>query len=103
MRVRRVRVHRQSAYNSAVRTFTVLVDGERRAKLRNGRTVDVEVSPGAHVVQVRMSFMSSPAFDITAGEHDVDLECRIVGGVLGAFTDPGGWLRLSAAESDSST
>jgi hypothetical protein len=57
--------------------YRVLVDGRQRAALGNDSTVQVPVTPGAHVVRIAVRWCSSGdrVFDIAHGQI-VRLECR---------------------------
>jgi len=58
---------KKGVYRDFLRAYKVLIDGEARARLRRGGTVELEVQPGRHVVEMKVDWCSSP-------EVTVDLE-----------------------------
>ncbi|MCX5402041.1 hypothetical protein [Streptomyces sp. NBC_00102] len=74
-----------------LRRYDVYVDGERVGRIRRGEECSAQISPGAHTVQVKISWCSSPVFpvDVTPGERR-NLSCRAV---PGAEADPVGGIR----------
>jgi hypothetical protein len=80
------------------RSYRLYLDGQVCGTIRRGREVQVHVSPGRHVAQVRIDWTGSPevAFDLEAGQR-VRLRVDPAGNaaqswqMFGATT----WLRLS--------
>jgi hypothetical protein len=71
---------KRRASRDIFRSYLVMVDGERAAKVRQGGTVEVPVPPGRHEVHLKIDWCRSPSieFDARAGE------------VIKLFAEPGG-------------
>jgi hypothetical protein len=82
------------AWRDRFRSYHVYVDGVRVVDVKNGATVQGPVSPGAHVVYVKIDWVSSPPLTVTvlAGQTQY-LECGPEGNSL---PDLGLWLRPRA-------
>lgn len=52
------------------RSYKLLIDGQVCGEIRHGQELSIEVSPGHHVVQARISWTGSPpvAFEVAAGQ-----------------------------------
>lgn len=52
-------------------TFEIILDGESVGSIAQHRTVELQVDPGSHTLQVRSGRYSSPVrrFDATEGEN----------------------------------
>lgn len=93
------------AYRDKFRAYRLEVDGVRRAKIRAGQTVEVEVEPGMHVVQARISWTGSQArhIDIAPGQEvllrvePAGTPAQALGQVLGQTT----WLDLKVIQTSS--
>ena len=61
---------KKGVYRDFLRAYKVLVDGEVQARLRRGGTVEVEVKPGRHVVEMKVDWCSSPevTLDLEPGQ-----------------------------------
>jgi hypothetical protein len=80
------------AWRDGLRSYGVYVDGVRVVDVKNGATVQGPVSPGTHVVHVKIDWVSSPPLTVTVlpGETQY-LECGPQGDGL--------WLRPRAGGS----
>lgn len=80
-----VRVERQhQAWVDRARSYTVVLDGRKVGKLRNGQAAEYAISPGAHVLQVRLDWSGSQrlAFDTLDGDRRT-FTIHYVGNVFG--------------------
>jgi hypothetical protein len=66
-----IRIRRTGRRWAILRKLHVLVDGVRRASVRQGRSVDIEVSPGQHEVAVQMDWAKTPPLTIECSEGSV--------------------------------
>jgi hypothetical protein len=68
------------------RDYRVLVDGQQRAQIGNDSTVQIGVTPGEHVVRLKVDWCGSPEVAITVAHSAiVRLECRPNAGALSAL------------------
>ncbi len=51
---------RRRGYRDFIRAYKVMVDGEARAAIRRGKTVEIPVSAGKHAVKLKLDWCSSP-------------------------------------------
>jgi hypothetical protein len=64
------------AWRDRLHTYHVFVDGVRVVDLKNGATVQGPVSPGTHVVFVKIDWVSSPPVTVTFRPGEAHyLEC----------------------------
>lgn len=66
-----IRVCRTTKTYGVLRKLQVLVDGTRRASLRHGGSVDIEVTPGPHEVAVKMDWAKTPPMTVECREGSV--------------------------------
>ena len=68
-----------------LRTYRVLLDGERVARLGRCQSCDLPVSPGRHVLRVAVDWTRSPDLPIELGPDETAyVLCRSAGNVLTA-------------------
>jgi len=67
----RIRLTRTQQWFGRFRGLAVLVDGEKRARLRCGQTVELEVPAGEHVVQVAMDWCRSTPLSVDCAPGSV--------------------------------
>jgi hypothetical protein len=68
------------------RNYRVLVDGRQRAQIGDDATVQVGVTPGEHVVRLKVDWCASPEVAVTVPHGAiVRLECRPNAGTLSAL------------------
>lgn len=76
----RLEVTRPRTWFGVLRRLDVLVDGERRARLRRGERAELEVDEGDHVLQVRMDWCTSPEVLVSCRRGSVRaFRCRMPG------------------------
>ena len=68
-----IRVRRATKMYGVLRKLQVLVDGTRRASLRQGGSVDIEVTPGSHEVAVKMDWAKTPPLTVECREGSVTI------------------------------
>ena len=93
-------VHRQHYFRHFLATITVVLDGAKVCRLRNGASVDLPVAAGTHRVHVLMPWVSSPdlAVDVPpAGVVRVDV--RLTGSPLRMFYAWNRYFRLDGTAS----
>jgi hypothetical protein len=57
-------------YTDRARAYKVLVDGEERGTVKQGQGVEAEVDPGAHQVQMKIDWASSPTLDVELADGE---------------------------------
>lgn len=65
-----VKLIRDTGYADAARTYKVLVDGAVVTRIKQGATLQLEVSPGEHHLQLKIDWCSSRrvSFKVADGE-----------------------------------
>ena len=63
------------AWMDRLRAYTLMVDGVARSAVKNGETIEVELAPGPHRVQMKIDWATSPEMLVDGG-GDVALRCR---------------------------
>lgn len=72
----RLRLYREKvAWADLLRAYTLLVDGAARGEVKQGETLEIELPPGEHRVQMKIDWATSPEL-VVSGDRDVDLRCR---------------------------
>lgn len=65
-----------SGFRDAARPYRVLVDGKEVGRLKRGAAIELELSPGAHVLQAGIAWKRSARFDISGdGEETFRFRC----------------------------
>ena len=93
-----IRVYRPSGYYvNAVRSYRIFVDGEEVGSVRPGKSLDLQVEPGPHVVQGSLDWGGSRevSVDVDAGET-VTLAV-LPGAPTAAFSKRDGLLELKVS------
>lgn len=64
-------IKRKSAFlRDRLRRYKVLIDGEERGRIRNGKTVSFDVAPGRHTLRVTIDWAGSPEATVSLEEGD---------------------------------
>ena len=58
-----------------LRAYQLLVDGEPRGAVKQGETIETELTPGPHRIQMQIDWATSPVL-VVPGDSDVALRCR---------------------------
>ena len=61
-----VTVRRLDSSSASLRRFTISIDGEQVARIKQGQTVTFEVDPGTHIIRVRMDWDRSEKIEFMA-------------------------------------
>jgi hypothetical protein len=72
-----LRVHRDFlAWKDRYRKYRVVLDGVEVARLRNGESTSLAVSPGGHTLRIKIDWCGSPeqAFHVGSGD-EIDFCC----------------------------
>jgi hypothetical protein len=67
-------ISRSKAFRDRLRAYQIFLDGKQVGKVRAGRRLEVEVSPGRHQVVAKIDWCSSPAVEVDALRADINLE-----------------------------
>jgi hypothetical protein len=55
--------------------YRLMVDGAPRGNVKQGETLEIDLPPGDHHVQMKIDWATSPEL-VVSGDRDVDLRCR---------------------------
>jgi len=58
-----------------MRAYTLLIDGAPRGAIKQGETLEVELTPGDHRVRMKIDWATSAEL-VVSGAQDVKLSCR---------------------------
>jgi len=88
------------AWTDTWRSYELLVDGKVRGMVRQGKTLEIDLTPGDHRVQMKIDWGTSPEL-VVSGDRDVALRCRANSnpflGLLYVTIWRGRYIRLQAA------
>ena len=72
----KIRLHRTNAWADFLRSYSVLIDDQRVARIRNGQTLEMEVAPGRHTIFLRQDWMRTNELSFELTENQVaEFEC----------------------------
>lgn len=69
-------ITRKSGFNAMLRDAAILVDEQKVGVVGNGKTIEVLIAPGQHIVQARMGWLKSPPLELVAvadGRYSTEL------------------------------
>jgi len=66
-----IRINRSSEYINYLRNYRIFVDGVFVGTIANGRTKEIEVSPGPHKLILKIDWCSSPALEFVADHYNI--------------------------------
>ena len=69
-------VRRGGSTGDALRRYKVFVDGEVVARLRPNKQVELDVSPGAHEIQLKLDWAKSKPLTVDTSSGDVQVVCE---------------------------
>lgn len=78
----RLVIQRKGQFNAALRDCAILIDGEKVGVVGNGKTFEVDVTPGVHNVQSRMDWVKSKPLDVNVGANGATLELSLCNAFL---------------------
>ena len=72
-----IAIHRRKAlWQDCARNYRVLIDGNEVAKISNGADISIPVSPGKHVIQLKIDWGRSKKIEVNIELGNVQrLEC----------------------------
>jgi predicted molibdopterin-dependent oxidoreductase YjgC len=70
-----IQVRRDGSMRDALRAYKVVVDGETRGKIKRGKSISIDVEPGAHEVHMKLDWTKSSSVDLSLAEGE---EARLV-------------------------
>jgi hypothetical protein len=62
---------RSSEWMNRLRVYRVFIDGMEIGSVKNGSSEEFAVMPGAHKIQCKQTFYSSPEFDINLRQDEI--------------------------------
>ena len=65
-----LKIVRDSGYADLIRAYQVLLDGKNIGGIRNGETKDFPVSPGEHLLSLKIDFCGSKTITFFVSEGD---------------------------------
>ncbi len=66
----RIVLRRSSEWINRLRSFKVIIDGQQLGSIANGATSDFRLSPGKHLVQCKVDWCGSRAFEVDLKEGE---------------------------------
>ena len=84
----RIVIHRHRTWwRHIARSYRILLNDRLVARVRNGRAVETDVTPGLHRVQARIDWSGSPVVQVEAKPGaEVHLDLRPAGTLLGVYS-----------------
>ena len=71
-----IKIRRATGWQDKLRAYKVLLDGVVVAEITQGCHADIPATAGAHTVQLKIDWCSSPLLHVEVGsEEDLTLEC----------------------------
>lgn len=71
-----IKLTRDSGWTDRIRSYHVVVNGEKVGEIKNGESKNFDIAPGTHEMMIKIDWCSSNllTFDVKANE-DVSFEC----------------------------
>jgi hypothetical protein len=66
-----LRIVRDSGYADRLRAYTVTIDGNNAGEIKNGETKDFPITPGQHVLALKIDWCGSNTVEFHATDEDV--------------------------------
>jgi hypothetical protein len=90
----------RGGWRDRARSYDVVLDGERVAKIKRGSQVELPVPPGRHEIVLRIDWCSSQVLQLDVEPGDaIQLSCapggRPAGGLVNVLASPGTYIHLS--------
>lgn len=71
-----ITVSRPRQFGDFLRKYKLLIDGEYRAGIRSGETLELTVDPGPHTLQERVDWMKTEEVPFDTSEEKLEFEVR---------------------------
>jgi len=72
-----LKITRETTYADSLRNYQVELDGKLIGKIANGETRSFNISPGEHVLCMRISWCRSPRINFVVEDDDaISFKCR---------------------------
>jgi hypothetical protein len=90
----------RGGWRDRARSYDVVIDGERVAKIKRGSQVELPVAPGRHEIVLRIDWCGSPVLELEIQPGDsTQLSCAPsgspAGGLVNVLASPDSYIRLS--------
>ncbi len=70
-----IRLRRDSQFADKLRAYKIILDGLQIGQIRDGQAQEFDVSPGNHILSLKIDWCSSNEVEFVAGEEDVSFAC----------------------------
>jgi hypothetical protein len=81
-------VRKSARWRDKLRAYKIILDGSEVSKIRNGQTINLPVSPGQHVLRLKVDWVGSDVQTFYAGADEVvRFECEPNGTAVTALWD----------------
>lgn len=88
---------REMEWADRLRVYQIIIDGVSRGKISQKQSVELDVSPGTHQVQLKIDWCRSPTLDVLV-EGEVRLGCKsnvnTRSGLLAPIFQKDNWISL---------
>ena len=73
----KISIYRVSEFENRMRKIHILIDGEPKAKIGNGKNIDLEIAAGKHTAQAKIDWCTSNLLEFEIdNESNIRLELR---------------------------
>lgn len=102
-----IRITRKYAMMDLFRAYKILLDDEEVGRIKNGKMLEIEVSPGTHLLQLKIDWCTSNQVEFKCRDEIIEFECgnnftgkKVFSGVLNTLGTRGDylWLRQKPIE-----
>ena len=67
----KIKLNRDSGYVDHQRAYRVVIDGEKRAKISNGESIEIVVEPGNHEILLKIDWLRSNTINFSINKRRV--------------------------------
>ncbi len=72
-----LKIYRPKEWNSKLRSFEIIIDGEKVSEINAGEQLSLDVSPGQHTLNLKIDFVKSKDLPFEVNSTDQDLNFTV--------------------------
>lgn len=72
-----LKIYRLKEWNSKLRSFEIIIDGEKVSEINAGEQLSLDVSPGEHILNLKIDFVKSKDLPIHVDSTHEDLNFTV--------------------------